>query len=146
MMPPRPCRYIPYIAVLPDLCARYGQNERTLFSFLAGSEPNAFPAYLKATPWAPSEPLPLIGLDLLYDYFLESSGNMIGVADNASRWMEIETRIRDTAGLTAVQLRTIKTIGVLNLVSGGGRIRASRAMSISRSDRRRRHPNNCPRR
>ena len=53
---------------------------------------------------------------------------MIGVTENASRWVEIETRIRDTAGLTAVQLRTIKTIGVLNLVSGGGRVRASRAM------------------
>jgi hypothetical protein len=116
------------LAVLPDLCSRYGQNERTLFSFLAGSEPNAVPAYLERTPWAPSEPLPLIGLDLLYDYFLESSGSMISVADNASRWIEIETRIRDSAGLSSAELRAIKTIGVLNLVSAGGRIRASRAV------------------
>jgi hypothetical protein len=116
------------LAVLPDLCSRYGQNERTLFSFLAGSEPNAVPAYLERTQWAPSEPLPLVGLDLLYDYFLESSGSMISVADNASRWIEIETRIRDSAGLGSAELRAIKAIGVLNLVSAGGRIRASRAM------------------
>lgn len=116
------------LAVLPDLCSRYGQNERTLFSFLAGSEPNAVPACLGRTPWAPPEPLPLIGVDLLYDYFLESCGSMIGVADSASRWIEIETRIRDSAGLGSAELRAIKTIGVLNLVSGGGRIRASRAV------------------
>jgi hypothetical protein len=116
------------LAVLPDLCSRYGQNERTLFSFLAGSEPNAVPAYLARTPWAPHEPLPLIGVDALYDYFLEASGSMISVAESASRWIEIETRIRDSAGLTSAELQAIKTIGVLNLVSGGGRIRASRAV------------------
>lgn len=118
------------LAVLPDLCSRYGQNERTLFSFLTGSEPSALPQYLAVTTWdsASSDPIPLAGLDLLYDYFLESSSSMIGVADGASRWMEIETRIRDTAGLTLGQLRALKAIGLLNLVSSGGRIRASRAL------------------
>jgi len=116
------------LAVLPDLCSRYGQNERTLFSFLAGSEPSAVPAYLERTYWAPPAPLPLIGLDLVYDYFLESSSNMIGVADSASRWIEIETRIRDSAGLSDTELRVLKSVGVLNLVSSGGRIRASRAV------------------
>lgn len=58
------------LAVLPDLCSRYGQNERTLFSFLTSSEPSALPAYLAATRWAPGAPLPLVGIDLLYDYFL----------------------------------------------------------------------------
>ena len=114
------------LAVLPDLCSRYGQNERTLFSFLTSSEPKAVPKFLQTTSWNPPQPLPLVGLDLLYDYFLESAASMIGVADNASRWVEIETRIRDSAGLTPIQLRVVKTIGVLNLVSSGGRIRASR--------------------
>ena len=118
------------LAVLPDLCSRYGQNERTLFSFLTGAEPAALPQYLARTPWDPAIPdsIPLAGLDLLYDYFLESSSSMIGVADGASRWMEIETRIRDTAGLSTEQLKALKAIGLLNLVSSGGRIRASRAL------------------
>lgn len=118
------------LAVLPDLCSRYGQNERTLFSFLTGAEPSALPQYLAKTAWDPAagSEIPLAGLDVLYDYFLESSGSMIGVADGASRWMEIETRIRDTAGLTPEQLRVLKTIGLLNLVASGGRIRASRAL------------------
>lgn len=116
------------LMVLPELCSRYGQNERTLFSFMAGSEPFALPEYLANTTWSQDAPLPLAGVDLLYDYFLEASGNMIGVADSASRWLEIETRIRDTAGLTPPQLKLLKTIGLLNLVSSGGRIRASRAL------------------
>lgn len=116
------------LAVLPDLCSRYGQNERTLFSFLTGSEPAALPRFLATTSWTPGEPVPLVGLDVLYDYFLESSSSMIGVADGASRWIEIETRIRDTVGLSAPQLKALKTIGVINLVSSGGRIRASKAL------------------
>lgn len=116
------------LAVLPDLCSRYGQNERTLFSFLTGSEPAALPRFLDAHPWRPGEPLPLAGLDVLYDYFLESSSSMIGVADGASRWIEIETRIRDTVGLSARELKALKTVGVINLVSSGGRIRASKAL------------------
>jgi hypothetical protein len=116
------------LAVLPDLCSRYGQNERTLFSFLTGAEPAALPRFLQETSWAPGQPIPLAGLDVLYDYFLESSSSMIGVADGASRWIEIETRIRDTVGLSAPQLKALKTIGVVNLVSSGGRIRASKAL------------------
>jgi len=114
------------LAVLPELCSRYGQNERTLFSFLAGNEPTALPHFLETTAWDARRSLPLAGLDVLYDYFLESSGSMIGVADGASRWIEIETRIRDTAGLSAAQLKALKTIGILNLVGSGGNIRASR--------------------
>ncbi|OBG78133.1 MULTISPECIES: hypothetical protein [unclassified Mycobacterium] len=116
------------LAVLPELCSRYGQNERTLFSFLAGTEPGAVPRFLRRTPWHPNDPMPLIGLDQLYDYFLEASSSMISVADEASRWIEIETRIRDSAGLTPAQMKAVKTIGVLNLVSSGGRIRASRPL------------------
>lgn len=78
--------------------------------------------------WSPGQTLPLVGLDLLYDYFLESSANMIGVADGASRWIEIETRIRDTAGLNPFELQVLKAVGVLNLVSTGGRLRASQAV------------------
>lgn len=116
------------LAVLPDLCTRYGQNERTLFSFMAGSEPLAVPAFLDETEWHVDDSLPLLGLDRVYDYFLESATTMIGVSDTASRWLEIETRIRDTSGLSSAQLCALKSIGVLNLVSSGGKIRASRAM------------------
>jgi hypothetical protein len=114
------------VAVLPELCSRYGQNERTLFSFMAGTEPLAVPAFLTATEWVDDEPLPFVGLDRVYDYFLDSASSTVSASATVSRWLEIETRIRDTVGLSAEQLRVLKSIGVLNLVSSGGILRASR--------------------
>ena len=115
------------LAVLPDLCARYGQNERTLFSFLAGHEPLAVPAFLAATKWSRG-PLPFVRLDRVYDYFLDSAGTSIGTSATASRWLEIERSIRDTSGLTTSELRVLKAVGVLNLVASSGLLRASRQM------------------
>jgi hypothetical protein len=114
------------VAVLPELCARYGQNERTLFSFMAGNEPLAVPAYLRSVGWSSGTPPPFVGLDLVYDYFVDSSFTMISASATVSRWMEVETRIRDTTGLSSEQLRLLKVIGVLNLVSSSGILRASR--------------------
>jgi hypothetical protein len=116
------------LAVLPDLCSRYGQNERTLFSFVAGPEPLALPRVLDEINWHPEADLKLIGVDRVYDYFVESSSSALGVSAGASRWLEIEMRIRDTPGLSATELRALKTIGLLNLVSTGGKVRASREM------------------
>jgi retron-type reverse transcriptase len=45
--------------------------------------------------------------------FLESASTMVGAAATASRWLEIETRIRDAQGLSEVERRVLKTIGVL---------------------------------
>jgi hypothetical protein len=116
------------LAALPDLCARYGQNERTLFSFLAGSEPLSVRTYLSDTQLEDSDVLPSVRLDRVYDYFLESASSMVGASASASRWLEIETRIRDVHGLSAAEQRVLKTIGVLNLVSAGGVLRASRSL------------------
>lgn len=114
------------LAALPELCARYGQNERTLFSFLAGPEPQAVPAFLDRRVWKTKEPLPFVRLSDVYDYFVASASTMIASAATGSRWVEIESRIRDTTGLTELQLQALKSIGVLNLISAGGTLRASR--------------------
>lgn len=115
------------LAVLPGLCSRYGQNERTLFSFLAGTEPLAVPEFLNRE-WKTRAQLDFVGLDRVYDYFLESASTAIGTSATASRWLEIEGRIRDTTGLSEPDLRALKTIGVLNLISSGGSLRASRTL------------------
>ena len=57
-------------AVLPELCSRYGQNERTLFSFLTGADPAAVPTLLETTDLPTTGNLPVIGLAEIYDYFV----------------------------------------------------------------------------
>ncbi|MGN9915363.1 hypothetical protein [Micromonospora palomenae] len=116
------------VAALPALCSRYGQNERTLFSFLAGPDAHAVPSFLVSTPLPSRGQLPSVRLHHAYDFFLASAATMLAASPNASRWIEIETRLRDTAGLTEPELKVLKTIGVLNLVAVGGSLRASRSL------------------
>ena len=112
-------------AILPELCERYGQNERTLFSFLASREPGSVSTFLSDIDWNQESELPVVRLERIYDYFLESASNLVGVSDAASRWVEIDTRIRDAHGLNEASRKVLKSIGLLNLVSLGGSIRAS---------------------
>ena len=116
------------VAVLPELCSRYGQNERTLFSFLAGPDPFAVPAFLSEHSYDVKMLLPSVRLDRVYDFFLESASTMVTASVSASRWLEIETRLRDTVGLTPDELRVLKIVAVLNLVAAGGVLRASKSM------------------
>ena len=111
-------------AVLPDLCNRYGQHERTLFSFLTSADPASAAAYLNATELPPEGELPSFGLSGVYDYFV-ASGTMARVPVDQGRWTEIATRLRDAPGLTGAQRRLAKSIAVLNLVSTTGVVRAS---------------------
>ena len=111
------------LLVLPSLCARYGQNERTLFSFLASDEPNSVTTFTHAADLATG--LPWVRLDQVYDYFVESASTFVGASRDANRWIEVETTIRDAHGLTDPQLRVVKTVGVLNLIAATGAVRAS---------------------
>ncbi|MDE0161259.1 MAG: hypothetical protein OXL98_05920 [Acidimicrobiaceae bacterium] len=114
--------------VLPELCNRYGQHERTLFSFLAGSHPSSAAAFLSATKSPARGVLPSLGLDAVYDHFVGSGALSISSARQSSRWTEIATRLRDAHGLTPAQARTAKAVALLNLVSTSGTIRASRRL------------------
>ena len=112
--------------VLPELCSRYGQHERTLFSFLTDSHSASVASFLANTPLPPDGPIPSLGLDAVYDYFVATGALSVATAHQSSRWTEIATRLRDSHGLTESQERLAKSIALLNLVSTTGTIRASR--------------------
>ena len=111
--------------VLPELCSRYGQHERTLFSFLSGAHHASAASFLANTELPTRGPLPCLGLDAAYDYFVGIDGLAPPSHGRSSRWAEITTRLRDAHGLSAKQSRLAKTIALLNLVSTTGTIRAS---------------------
>jgi hypothetical protein len=113
---------------LPELCVRYGQHERTLFSFLAGSDNGSVPSHLEE--WVGAG-LPLVYLHDVFDYFFESASHFAGGSASASRWIEVGTRIRDVVGCTPSELRVLKSVAVLNLISAGGSVRASRAVIVA---------------
>ena len=110
------------LAVLPELCRRYGQNERTLFGFLTSNDTFAVPHRLTQLEVTPDGPLPTIGLADVYDYFAATSTS---ATTRTSRWAEIIVRLRDVAGLPEAELAAAKTIAVLNLIATSGPLRAS---------------------
>ena len=111
--------------VLSELCRRYGQHERTLFSFLTGQEVAGASGFLATSDLPGRGAPPVLGLDAIYDYFVGSGGLTSMTAASSSRWIEIATRLRDAHGLSDRQKRVAKAVAMLNLVSTSGTIRAS---------------------
>lgn len=113
------------LLVLPQLCAAYAQHERTLFSFLASGEPGSVADFIRTG--STGEHLPFVGLDATYDYFIHSVRSSSG-SSAASRWLEIDRRIRETYGLTPTDVSLLKAVAILNLVAQGGALRASKSI------------------
>jgi len=109
--------------VLPTLCNRYAQNDRSLFTFLSSHEPHSLTTFLDET--ESSKKLHVLKLDRLYDYFVESTGLLLSSRVRNQRWIEIHGRISDARNLDTDSLSALKAIGLLNLVSLSGSIRAT---------------------
>jgi hypothetical protein len=109
--------------VLPMLCVRYAQNDRSLFTFLTSDEPYAFTQFLNSATIQASH-IPTLKLHQLYDYFVEA---VTGLASrlNLQRWVEVQGLIQDAKDQSQDVLKVLKTIGILNLVTSTGKFRAT---------------------
>ena len=104
------------VEALPELCSRYGQNDRTLLSFVSGNGPGTVARFVSEARCGEGGPLPTMGIDTLYDYFISGSTAARPGGAAASRLVEIDTIIRDARGLGDLERRVLKTIGLMNLI------------------------------
>lgn len=111
-------------ALLPELCSKYGQHERSLFKFLGSADEGSLQWLIQTQGLVNGWVMPWH----LYDYFLSSAGSTSALPSFAQRWIEIQTRLRDAVGLTAFELEILKTIGLFNLCSSSGVVRANREL------------------
>lgn len=123
---------------LPALCAKFAQNDRSLFTFLTSQEPHALARFLAETPASHASidtgvngPLPTLTLSDVYDYLLDVSGGALAGRPQFQRWTEVHGAVRDAAGLPADEVRALKVIGALNLVTASGPLKASAAMVVA---------------
>lgn len=105
------------VMALIELCRRFAQNDRTLLSFMASGDRLALPAKLQEHDFNEEELLPTVGLDALYDYFLNISSTTYLNHAESPKWIEINEIIQNSQTLNAVEQAVLKTIGVLNLLS-----------------------------
>ncbi len=115
--------------VLPQLCIRYAQNDRSLFTFLTSTEPHSLRTFLGEASLNGTQ-IPLLQLNRLYDYFIDSVG--VGAVSrlNFQRWTEIKSLIDEHRHSEPDELRLLKTIGLLNLASTAGFLKATRQLVV----------------
>jgi hypothetical protein len=115
--------------VLPTLCHRYAQNDRSLFTFLTSAEPYGLRNFLQTVSLdGESFSLPTLKLDWIYDYFIEAAGMGLASRPNLQRWVEIQDLIADARYLEPDSLKVLKAIGILNLVTTTGATRATKRL------------------
>jgi hypothetical protein len=115
---------------LPTLCGRYGQNDRSLFTFLASTGQHGLSAFLEQRAAEP-HCLPFVRLPQVYDYFLDAA--RVGGVNRlqVNRWAEVHNVIRESQGLSGDETDALKTIGTLNLIASAGPLRASREVVLA---------------
>lgn len=101
------------VPVLSRFFRRFGQNERSLFSFLLSSEPFALQDF--ATNEAGAETV--FRLSNFYDYAANNFGHRLSGQSFRSHWNHIDARIRSMEGESDAVQNLLKTIGILNVVS-----------------------------
>jgi hypothetical protein len=116
--------------VLPSVCTKYAQNDRSLFTFLASREPHAFGHFLSQRRTHGGF-VPLQRLDDVYDYFAGIAGQALGFRPQFQRWAEVHAVVSDVRTLDPDSVATIKTVAVLNLIASSGPLRASRGLVIA---------------
>ncbi|MBA7619331.1 hypothetical protein ES703_26669 [subsurface metagenome] len=113
------------LLVLPALFKRFGQNERSLFSFLSADEPFSLSDWVQTQEFRTNDP-PFVRLPQLYDYAYYT---LIGGAPNpqfARMWTEVEDAINRLGNEAPEEIDVLKSIGLLGLVGDASRISASR--------------------
>lgn len=119
------------LLALPQLCQRFAQNERTLFSYLGSREPHGFQDSLASLAKFGDWVLP----GQIYDYFIHNQPAVLADPLTHRRWAEVVTaveRVEDTEGPSEARVleeppsvMLAKTIGVLNLISRSEGLKAS---------------------
>ncbi len=107
--------------ILPLLCQKVAQNERTLFSYLGSKEAHGFHDALSRCnrvgdwiyPWE------------IYEYFILNQPAALSDHFTHRRWAEVVTATERLGDATKDEVKLLKTIGLLNIIGAQGNFKAS---------------------
>lgn len=100
------------LPVLVRFFARFGQHERSLFSFLLSSEPFGIQSFAAR----PANGQTWYRLTDFYDYIRSAFGYRLSSSSFRSHWLRIVETIDGMRDLDDLQLRVLKSIAVLNVL------------------------------
>jgi hypothetical protein len=100
------------LPVLVQLFSRFGQNQRSLFSFLLSNDPFGLVEFAQASIKSGQ----FYRLHDLYDYARATFGHRLSVQSYRSHWNHIESLIESFPTNDPIELQILKTVGILNLI------------------------------
>jgi hypothetical protein len=110
--------------ILPVLCQKIAQNERTLFSYLGSHEEYGLSDMLtKLQP--PNE---FVRPHHIFDYFVSNQSAALSDYVTHRRWAEVVTAIERLGDAPDSDIELLKTIGILNILGSKGGLKASKAL------------------
>jgi hypothetical protein len=110
-----PAMYPLHPIVLPILAKffrRFGQNERSLFSFLLSSEPHALQSFAAQE----ASPDTIYRPHHFYDFAAHNFGHRLSTQSFRSHWNHIDGLIRSYPPDDPTELHILKTVGILNTI------------------------------
>ncbi|PIE25162.1 MAG: hypothetical protein CSA60_01330 [Neptuniibacter caesariensis] len=107
--------------ILPTLCQKVAQNERTLFSYLSSHEDSAFQHVIKQLKGIGEFIMP----GDVFDYFMSNRSGVMGDHITNRRWVEVSTAIDRLDYKSEIELELLKTVGLLNVIGSNRGIKAS---------------------
>jgi len=108
--------------LLPVLCQKMAQNERTLFSYLGSKETFGFKDSLNRIVSANEWILPW----QIYEYFIQNQPAVITDPITHRRWAEVVSAIERLGDASLKDIHMLKTIGLLNIVGAQAGFKASK--------------------
>lgn len=111
------------LAALPVLFRRLGQNERSVFSYLAGNEPKSFLALCSG-----DEPVDRVCLHHLYDYLFTNFEAQLSRNPFGQAVLEANEVLSSKDALTDEDRNTLKTIALLSSLGTQCPLRATKPL------------------
>jgi hypothetical protein len=115
------------LPVLAKLFSRFGQNERSVFSFLMSDEPFALKSFCRQF----ISPNCFYRIHNLYDYARATFGYRLSIQSYRSHWNQIESVIESFPIEDEIELQVLKTIGLLNLLDVDSLLPSNTAIELA---------------
>lgn len=114
------------LVALPFLFRRYGQNERSLFSYLGSAEPHGFQEFVRSHVLDVEAPV-FIRLPQLFDYFTSNLGPSLYAQAGSRTWIEAVDTLNQLPDPSPAEVDLIKSISLLGALGEVSHLRASDA-------------------
>ncbi|TXL13629.1 hypothetical protein BMR06_16720, partial [Methylococcaceae bacterium HT5] len=120
------------LLILPVLCQKVAQNERTLFSYLGSSEAFGFKERLQGIKTLEDWILPWE----IFEYFIHNQPTATTDHLTHRRWKEVVSALERLGDAPAVEHQLLKSIGLFNIIGNQGSFKASpELVNLCLSDR-----------